>query len=484
MRRIVFVLLISALLFIVGCGGSSSSSRSSGGSGPTSTAGGNPIAPSANNVAPLIVDAGPSSVATSNEPDFNMAFTTVTVCAPSSPTTCATIDHVMVDTGSSGLRIPASVLSAYSPNILTALQNVSSNLSTPVAECIQFLDNSYFWGTVRLANVEIGGASNNSEVASNVPIHVMGDTSIPTAPSSCSQVEPVGSTTTITGTEEDTVLALGANGLLGVGTVQYDCDTLGLTGFGIGSSNPCASGGTPPPGMYYTCPSSGCSESLVSATEQVRNPVSLFPTDNNGVILEFAAVPVGVGGTNVTGSLVFGIGTQSNNGLGSATVLTLDTNINDPAWAGFTTVYNGVSYPNSTENNTLLANGLYTFGSFLDSGSSAFYFLDQPQSGITTCGDWYCPNTTESLTATNRATGGKSSNVQFNVSNADTLPASATAYSDLAAPHTSGTPDALAQAADGYFDWGLPFFYGRNVYTAIWGANAPTGVPAGPFWAY
>lgn len=212
--------------------------------------------------------------------------------------------------------------------------------------------------------------------------------------------------------------------------------------------------------------------------------MSLFPTDNNGVILELAAVPPSVGGTNVTGSLVFGIGTESNNGLGSATVLTLDSNINDPAWAGFTTVYNGVSYPNTTENNTLVANGLFAFGSFLDSGSNAFFFLDQPQTGIPSCGDWYCPTSTESLKATNQATGGNSSNVQFNVSNADTLPASATALSDLAGPNTPGSPDTLTQAADGFFDWGLPFFYGRNVYTAIWGVPAATGVAAGPFWAY
>jgi hypothetical protein len=32
------------------------------------------------------------------------------------------------------------------------------------------------------------------------------------------------------------------------------------------------------------------------------------------------------------------------------------------------------------------------------------------------------------------------------------------------------------------FDWGLPFFYGRKVYTAIESRNTPGGV--GPYWAY
>jgi hypothetical protein len=32
------------------------------------------------------------------------------------------------------------------------------------------------------------------------------------------------------------------------------------------------------------------------------------------------------------------------------------------------------------------------------------------------------------------------------------------------------------------FDWGLPFFFGRNVYTSIAGKTAPGG--ATPYWAY
>jgi hypothetical protein len=74
--------------------------------------------------------------------------------------------------------------------------------------------------------------------------------------------------------------------------------------------------------------------------------------------------------------------------------------------------------------------------------------------------------------------------VQFNLSNADTLNFSFSAFSDVGGPNTPGSPDSATQAADGFFDWGLPFFYGRNVYTAIWNVTPPSGVPAGPFWAY
>jgi hypothetical protein len=467
-RRIVFVLLmIGSLLFAVGCGGGSHSSSTSPAN--TSVAGGNTIVTSGNNVAPLSVDAGP--VASSN-PSVNVAFTTIVVCAPGSATNCVTIDHIAVDTGSTGLRIPATLLSTLN------LQNV--NLTTPIAECVQFLDTSFSWGSVKSADVKMGGTANISELASSVPILVLGDPSIPSGasiPTTCSQTSAIGGSTA-PGKENDTVAALGANGLLGVGNFQFDCDVLGF-------ANPCASS-TPPPSAYYTClGTSSCSTSAVPTTQQVRNPVSMFTTDNNGVILELPVVPIG-GQTSISagqGSMVFGIGTQSNNGLGSAVVLALDSNLNDPAYAGITTVFKGISYPNST---TALA-------SFLDSGSNGFFFLDQPTSKIPNCiavVDFYCPASTESLTATNQAASGNSLGVQFNISNADKLSGNNTAFSDLAGPNTSGSPNSSTQAADGFFDWGLPFFYGRNVYVAISGVTPPNpagiggSVPAGPFWAY
>jgi hypothetical protein len=64
--------------------------------------------------------------------------------------------------------------------------------------------------------------------------------------------------------------------------------------------------------------------------------------------------------------------------------------------------------------------------------------------------------------------------VSFSVANADNLfnnNPNANVFGQLAGPNSiSG------------FDWGLPFFYGRNVYTAIQGASTPGGT--GPYWAY
>jgi hypothetical protein len=61
----------------------------------------------------------------------------------------------------------------------------------------------------------------------------------------------------------------------------------------------------------------------------------------------------------------------------------------------------------------------------------------------------------------------------FSVANATTLYASGdAAFDDL----------AITAFAPGYFDWGLPFFFGRTVFTAMSAAMTPAGL--GPYFAY
>src|ERR1700684_3171714 len=57
------------------------------------------------NVAPIVVNAGPANNYA------NGACATVTVCVPGT-STCQTIDGMLVDTGSSGLRILSSALTS------------------------------------------------------------------------------------------------------------------------------------------------------------------------------------------------------------------------------------------------------------------------------------------------------------------------------------------------------------------------------------
>jgi hypothetical protein len=120
------------------------------------------------------------------------------------------------------------------------------------------------------------------------------------------------------------------------------------------------------------------------------------------------------------------------------------------------------------------------------SGSNALYFLNSTATGIPTCpapdSAFYCPPTTLELTAETVGQNGVSRRTSFAVANADTLFANAGnyAFADLAGPievpaQSSGGPGTL-------FDWGLPFFFGKRIYTAIEGKQTPAGT--GPFHAY
>jgi hypothetical protein len=345
------------------------------------------------------------------------AFTSITVCTHGSTTNCQVINDVLVDTGSFGLRILGSALGSVTLTQATVNGN-------PLAECFAYLDGSFNWGPVQTADVQIGG-----ETAHSLPVQVLDDafSVIPSA--------------TCTGNPVDTQALLGANGILGVGPEQYDC-----------GSN-CTSN-IPAFDQYYQCSTttpSTCSVSSAALTVQVQNPISLFTTDNNGVIIELPAVTTPQ--STITGSMVFGIGTESNNGLGTATVVEMD-----PVNLIFTTTFESNTMPDS----------------FIDSGSNGLFF---DSNSLTECSDvnYYCPTTTANLSAVNSGSTGTAS-VHFDVQNADMLFNSGdAALPGLAAP--AGDNPALTE-----FDWGLPFFFGRNVYTSIAGTTAPGGTT--PYWAY
>jgi hypothetical protein len=187
----------------------------------------------------------------------------------------------------------------------------------------------------------------------------------------------------------------------------------------------------------------------------VQNPVWRFPVDNNGAIVVLRNVDP-AGAALVAGALVFGIDTQSNNRLGSATVLTVS-----PTTASFTTIYKGQSLP----------------ASFIDSGSNGLFFTDAalPVCMGTVAPGFYCPTSLQSLSATLQSVTGVSASIAFKVANAESLLANNVTY--VAFASLGGT-----NPFPGSFDWGLPFFYGRTVFVAIEGQNTSSGL--GPFVAY
>jgi hypothetical protein len=386
------------------------SAVSCGGGGDTISSGGGGGGAAASNVLDVAVTGGPAGSS------INVLYTTVTLCLPGT-STCQTIDNIQVDTGSYGLRILAPVLTLTFP--VATLGNGSALL-----ECTTFVDG-YSWGPVTIADVKISG-----ETASSVPVQIIGDSRYPTVPTDCVDNSTMPNA-------EDTVAGFGANGLLGIGPFAQDC------------GDGCVSG-IPAP-IYYSCPTeSSCTGTTVPLADQVTNPVTLFATDNNGSIITLPSVAT-AGAATVSGSLIFGIDTESNNASGTETVVPV-------AASGYlTSIFDA---------NTLNE-------SFIDSGSNGYFFSDSSlptctQSGFT---DFYCPTSTTSLSGEMQLASGTST-VDFEIGNAEQISESFSAF-----PGLGGT-----NPAPNSFDWGLPFFYGRRVAIAIQGF--PTSVGTGPYVAY
>jgi hypothetical protein len=359
------------------------------------------------NVLTVTVNGGLKTIVYPNEPCVS-----VTICSPGT-STCQTIDNVLLDTGSYGLRIFKSILTVS----LTQVASGSGSLT----ECIQYSDNSADWGPVQLADIILG-----NEPAVTVPIQIIDSTF-------------GGSTSCSNGgyTLDTTPAEAGFNGILGVGLFTEDC------GSGCTSSKK--------NGWYYSCSGSNCSATTVPLSNQVKNPVSLLPLDNNGFIVQFlTTVPPG-GLSSVNGNLILGIGTRSNN-TPPAGITVYPA---DPTDGEFITVFNGSTYSDS----------------FIDSGSNGLFFPNTLSLPTCDSDNWFCPTSIQSLSATTKGyTGSGSGTVSFQIGDSDTLfKSSNKVFIELGGPNTS-------------FDWGLPFFLGRSVYVGIDGQTSSLGT--GPYWAY
>ena len=431
------VCALAAAVLLASCGGGGGGSTSGGGSTTP------PVTPppvTLSNFVTVSVDQGPAGLGYTQS---NVAYATITLCAPGSTTNCQTIDHIQVDTGSVGLRVFKSVLN---PSLLADMTSETDASSNPVGECFQYIDG-YVFGSVKNADLTVGGES-----VSNMPLQVLSDGGVfANVPASC---------TAGGGNNLGNVQDFGSNGIIGIGVTTTDCGA------------PCTTSGGVSAAIYYDCPSSGCGAVIGRASnasapfQQLPNPVAAMSVDNNGTSLVLPSVPIS-GEQSVTGTLYFGIGTQTNNGLGSAKIYTT-TNSNAAFGAGLiTATYNGKTLTES----------------FLDSGSSLYFLVDNSITPCPASGSFdglYCPATPVTLATTIIGQNNAQVAAPVTIYNAQTQFAS----NDSALPDVAGNPNVIFPNVDlsDSFDYGLPFFYGRTVYTAIEGRSA--GGTIGPYFAF
>jgi hypothetical protein len=362
----------------------------------------------ANNVIPITVN-GALCAANSY---LNKPCVSVTVCTPGT-STCQTINDILLDTGSYGLRI-------FKQALAVSLSQVTG-ASGSIAECVQFGGGSSLWGPVQTASVILA-----NEPAVQVSIQVV-DSTFGTRSAGCSNADP-------------TPAAAGFNGILGVGLFIQDCGTT------------CANSANNQ--RYYACTGTNCTGTTVPLSSQVQNPAALLPLDNNGVLVQLPGVAPG-GTSSINGNLILGIGTQSNNVPSSVTMYSASATTGQ-----FTTQFSG-----------------RTYSSFIDSGSNGFFFTPPTAGQFPNCAapntGWFCPATTLGLSATNTgASGAPSGAVPFQIGNMTDL--TANSFSRVFAEVGGTFPNS--------FDWGLPFFFGRNVFIGYNGSASSLG--SGPYWAY
>jgi hypothetical protein len=420
--RITHLLVVLAPCLLCACIGGSKGTA-------TSTA---PPTPTVNTLA-VIVDAGPT-VGTPPMPvgSVNRPYVTVKVCVPGS-TTCANIDHVLLDTGSWGLRLVRSVLSAGSVTLTPSAGGAAGEI---LEECATFSGGAT-WGPVALADVTLAG-----EVAAKLPVQVMDDTNTNAPPpASCGA----------NGSVHNDVPTVLANGILGVGVFAQDCGAA------------CASPAPPANSNYYGCTAAGvCTAENVALTGQVTNPVAAFAADNNGIIVNLPGLQNANGDATVSGEVIFGLGTQADNALPATGLTVLGTD----AGGDFTATYNG---------------GTTALPALIDSGSDDYAFADPSMATCTATAPnnplwvgYYCPAVApQSVSAVNTGVGANNATntVQFAIADPNSFVANATAFINLGGGQGSTR-----------FTWGMPFFYGRKIYIGI--DQTMSGTLKGPFYAY
>jgi hypothetical protein len=354
---------------------------------------------------------------------FNRLVVTVIVCEPGTAR-CATIDDVMVDTGSTGLRLEASAV----PRSLR-LPAFTGAGDRPLAECLRFIHDDA-WGPLVRADLRIGGMT-----ATDLPIQIIADDDRP---------RPVGCPTSI--------VKPTSNGTLGVGPNLFDCG-------GACEQNPRS------PGVFVRASDAAGAgpvgerdawspvQGKVPPESRLPNPVSRFPDHSNGIVIELPPSPPG-GADELVGSLTFGVGTAPNNRIGKAGIIRLDGR------GRFTTSFGGVAYPDS----------------YIDSGTPAYLLSDDalPRcAGMT----WaYCPVPERTLHATIAGADGAATPIAFTVGD----------YR-AARDRSVGAWDGFAEAAEPSsraFVWGAPLFIGRRVFLVQAGKAVP-GVEglSGPLYA-
>lgn len=396
MKKFIIVLMTCIL---AACGGGSSNNTNSN-STPSPTQGSN------NNI-----NAIPVTVSTGDQHNYlNGLYGSIVVC--NSSNLCTTVNNVIFDTGSIGVRL---VKSALPVGFLTP--DSDGNGGT-YSNCGVFA-SGYTWGDVASATISLGGLTSSQKV----PVHIIGQSNYP-VPSSCSSGN---------GAAMNDATSLGSNGIVGIGLFKYDC---GATCVNYATTS------------YFSCKNGSCSSTKIALNSQLMNPVAAMPAPyNNGNIVSLPTI-ASTGSKNVNGYIYLGIGNTTNNTISPQSVINTDNN----------------GYINAT------MNGQSFSQSFIDSGTSVYGITDSSiplctQSGYT---NYFCPTSTYSPSIIlSNSSKNQNSTVTLTIDNAyNLIQTGNNAFNNIAFDFSSWSSSV---------DLGLTFFFGKNVATGMEGSSSNIG---------
>lgn len=368
----------------------------------------------------------------------NTPSVSVTICADAAKTNCVTINNILLDTGSTGLRVLASAMGSALENSLPHVQVAGADL----AECYGYADSTYYWGPMKMAYVTLGSESTSVAVPIQVADYSFGDSKVFTSGSGTGACyQSLASTDSANGMSAPTQLgdaSVSGNGILGVNFLVQDCGADCVSRSDLG--------------LYFTCTGSTCNPSAAALSQQASNPIGAMPYDNNGIYLNFPA-PTNGAGTDVTGNYAFlGIGTQANNTPGSSVVsMYADPSLSDKCGSLMTSDWEGQSVC-----------------SFLDSGTSILSFPNFTNNPLPTDSQgYYTPSLLTTVTVRNYSSTCVTNQTNMSVENIDTISQSydILQYIGIEAGQNDG------EAGD--VTYGFPFFLGQSIYVGLEGTSSP-----------
>lgn len=213
----------------------------------------------------LPVTVGEATGGRSHSPaDINIPTVSAKVCLRNVLERCFTVRRLLLDTGSSGLRIFPSAIPTAQALPAPLLQTSS------LWECLPF-GTAHLWGRVVPADVTLGG----EPAVRDLSIQIVGR-------SPFSHPPPCG--------RENGRSLSGIDGILGVSPGRVDG------------------------GAYFECSEPGCRPVAPSPGEAIANPVMRAESDNNGIVLRFPGIPKNGTGP-IMGELLLGVGTARDNRL-------------------------------------------------------------------------------------------------------------------------------------------------------------------------